>query len=1262
MSIRYVIGGAFLKAYRLCIKTSDDGVRDESFYSLTPTRLKGDEYEPYEEEFSFIFNNVDIRNIALMGSYGAGKSTVMETWCEKQEENGDGHICTFISLAHFHGSNNDTNAIEGEILNQLIHKTNPKRVPKSRFRHTQDGSKIFDFLKAIGCIAYVILTILLATLLVRGSAVFPDSTTLTHPWWIGAWCAFSIIILYSALRRDKADKLLRRIKFFGNEVDLFEINKDQSEKSGSESHDPIFNRYMDDVLYLLNNSGSDVYVFEDIDRFNDSIEIFEKLRELNNLANDCRPKRLKPLRFFYLMRESLFKTPEDRVKFFDFIIPIIPFADPDGNFDVLRSGLQDLGLNVGNLFVYEISAFIPDPRALQEIVNEVQHYQKHVFRNNNEPLTKDEAEHLIAAVAYKVIFPTDFSNFQRGKGYVAELLKKRDNLIASRRSKLDSEKEDLVSELQDISEKTQFNMDEIILTRFKDKSFFAGYGNAIHSANTIEEAIKAIRGNAQASELLDGFIREFLENEENIKIFGEPKEHLKERKERCLARIDEINDELLSISCSTLGKLLIECDDDSAFIIEGEDLDRSADFIDCEIGSIQQSEHFPLLKHLLSADLVDESSSRFVIRVRPEGLSLADQRNLAAIQGRRRIEPDYIFDKPSDVLMRIRDEYLMVPGVQNYSIFREILIQNEAGKLSKFIAGLKRGEHADFLLGYVTSDQFVPSAFRVIEGDFDNEFGVILLNDSTSVEKRRNFAQKLICYEGSWIQAETKDVLVKFANNDSGLLYVDETLLEGVRSNIARLPLELSDIDFTNADAGILDIVYENSLYEPNAVLAGKWVESRFPYHVVDRNSIVSIVHSLSEERLHQLVESKMDLFISSVLEVSAKPLTESEDVLVWVLNALSDDEEVTVALVSRLENCAIKDLSQIEDTPQKRTLLLFDIPTFSADNVLGYFHARDNTIDDALALYIHNHIGSEEPNQGVIDALSESEDFIRAAIESTDIANADLKTLLSGGGAATLAKFDIEDLDQSRVDIIVRTNRIPVSSGNAQFIRDHYPDCEAALADSDIDSYLALFNEEDGDIEFDEGVGLEIFELGQIAPSKMVELAKLFSSSIHLATKYPGELKIEIVCNHFDISDSPLLSAEFKAGNMQLKQAIKNRTIVNINDFISQYLPISCELLCAVLEDSRIIPDSRLELIAFQLDLVDSMINDRLCIRKCFEAAGFEAYVKLIDGKTISVPDDMANRKLVTALEKRGMSSDKGVKQGANGFMTVSPKGYERK
>ena len=62
-------------------------------------------------------------------------------------------------------------------------------------------------------------------------------------------------------------------------------------------------------MYLFENAGADVIVFEDMDRFNAS-RIFERLREVNTLVNVQRKKtrgeKYAPLRFFYLLRDDIF--------------------------------------------------------------------------------------------------------------------------------------------------------------------------------------------------------------------------------------------------------------------------------------------------------------------------------------------------------------------------------------------------------------------------------------------------------------------------------------------------------------------------------------------------------------------------------------------------------------------------------------------------------------------------------------------------------------------------------------------------------------------------------------------------------------------------------------------------------------------------------------------------------------------------------------------------------------------------------------------
>lgn len=70
-----------------------------------------------------------------------------------------------------------------------------------------------------------------------------------------------------------------------------------------------------EVLYLFDNSDTDVVVFEDMDRYNTN-QIFQRLREVNMLVNNRRMREGKTvLRFFYLLRDDIFVS-KDRTKFF----------------------------------------------------------------------------------------------------------------------------------------------------------------------------------------------------------------------------------------------------------------------------------------------------------------------------------------------------------------------------------------------------------------------------------------------------------------------------------------------------------------------------------------------------------------------------------------------------------------------------------------------------------------------------------------------------------------------------------------------------------------------------------------------------------------------------------------------------------------------------------------------------------------------------------------------------------------------------------
>ncbi len=104
------------------------------FERLTPTDNM--DLDVYEEAINYVFENSDVRNVAISGAYSAGKSSVLASYKKKHNDLQFLHI----SLAHFQSPDEKDepevkeSVLEGKILNQLIHQISSDKIPQTNFR------------------------------------------------------------------------------------------------------------------------------------------------------------------------------------------------------------------------------------------------------------------------------------------------------------------------------------------------------------------------------------------------------------------------------------------------------------------------------------------------------------------------------------------------------------------------------------------------------------------------------------------------------------------------------------------------------------------------------------------------------------------------------------------------------------------------------------------------------------------------------------------------------------------------------------------------------------------------------------------------------------------------------------------------------------------------------------------------------------------------------------------------------------------------
>ena len=412
---------------------------------------------------------LNIKNIALTGPYGSGKSSVLISLM-KDFHKGRNYLP--ISLATLQANEEDNNFLEREdeipetekrienlnrkieysILQQLIYREKAEIVPNSRFRRIVHLSKK----KLRRYSICVVLSLICFLILFEPSFAKVDSIYNLFSWgntWntIFDFLSFGwlLYILFTAIRyvfRSYSNSKLNKLNLKDAEIEVVENNS-------------IFNRHLDEILYFFQVTEYDVVIIEDLDRFG-TPNIFLKLRELNQLINESKIVG-RHITFIYAVKDDIFKD-EERTKFFDYIITVIPVINPSNSKDKLKSALEAKGCGneISDEDLSEMAFFIQDMRILTNIVNEYKQYRDKLCTTNGAQLNKTK---LLAMIVYKNYYPQDFALLHRRQGKIYECINSKVYFISQALKVIEGKENNLKQQEQDY--KKDLNLSKIDLRR-----------------------------------------------------------------------------------------------------------------------------------------------------------------------------------------------------------------------------------------------------------------------------------------------------------------------------------------------------------------------------------------------------------------------------------------------------------------------------------------------------------------------------------------------------------------------------------------------------------------------------------------------------------------------------------------------------------------------------------------------------------------------------------------------------------------------------
>lgn len=1214
-----------------------------NFQKLTP--IKDVDLKIYDDALNFVFENNDIRNVAVSGPYSAGKSSIIETYKEKHKDKKFLHI----SLAHFEPmeqkkpvkdesaletkeptspKSRSEDILEGQILNQLIHKIEPERIPLTQFKTKKatPNNKIkwitallsVFFLSSAYNLFYKRWNDFVAGISNNDIKYLMKFTTGKALLLLsGLICTIILIIgLYNLLKTQYDRNILKKISFQGNEIEIFEKN-DES----------YFDKYLNEVLYLFRNSGAEVIVFEDMDRYNIN-QIFGKLREINKLINE---KQNKPIRFFYLLKDDIFVS-KDRTKFFDYIIPVVPVIDGSNSYEKFIEHFEKGGIYklFDESFLQGLSLYIDDMRILKNIYNEFVIYYDRIQS------TELSNNKLLAMITYKNIFPRDFNDLQLGMGYVHTLFDKKPNVIENKIRDINSDIQILTKRVEEIENETLNEIAELdtVFLKLDSNSYYVN-GKTDSQFKTRAEFMKEMRKYQQSVSYynrssygdtdMSNTFENLLKNPEYAKRKGIIESKNNGSIDKYKSELGSLKNQKLLIQSSKLKDLIDKHNADEVFSVSFEnEIGQVNNFED-----IKASPYFALIKYLIWHGHIDETYADYMTYFYGNSISAGDKIFLRSVTDQIPKEYTYSLKNPQLVLSRLRVADFKQIETLNFDLLVYILTtrKDNIEYLKQLIIQLRDLKNYSFVGQFLDTRRAIDLFVESLNHLWTTFFYSIPNESQYSEMQMKQYAIDTLYYSPAEdIEIlNTQNCMTNFISDSADFLNIDAPLTDKLIDGFKLTNVVFKALNYTDANKDLFTAVYKNDLYELNFDLITLMLEVMYELPVSDnfRNSNYTLVMSKQDEPLCVYVNRFINNYISIILDNCDECITDNETSAISILNNTDIDVSYKKTYIDYLHT-EIVDIQSIDKPALWELLMHKRKAKYSTANILSYFFLYAEELDDILTQFINNYIGDLYFDIDAINRLygeGASTRFTEAVITCSET-NASKYEMILASLKPCYDNFPFTDIEDSKLFILIKLDVIRMTSENLTVMRDNYPEQLISFIKKDIELYS---NEIITKENFVFSEMLEVLDL-DISEDYKIKLLQLAEESISVQHKNYSDTVIRYILEHnLDEGDIPYLLKTYPDKPNTIKAVIENIAAENISIILDEQFFIPFELLYELFVKDELSISEERDLLVFYLPNMDEYQA-----KKCFQALKMNDYIRLLERKRPTFEINDINRKLL--------------------------------
>lgn len=1180
------------------INNDDNRIIEEDDYyefnNLLPITLSNID-NVYKDSLDHALNDKSIKNIAITGIYGSGKSTVWESYKNISNLNnvitvtlGDYEIFNKFEGSKRTGENkknkdlsDEENSIERQLINQISAQVKQDKIPKSKYKYKENKSKMVIFSEAFGYSMFVI-SIIAFSIRDKLVSIFKESIKETTIYLIG-FIIFTLSIIFIVYKIIQSNKTITtKIKISDTETSLQDYNN---------TDETVMDRDIRELVYIIHSSDAEYIVFEDLDRYN-NIEIYKKLLDLNFLINSYElTMDNSPVRFIYLLRDGIFDS-KDRTKLFDFILPIVPIVSSQNSENELIKMFRNKNYSPKEKTIFNMSLYIDDMRLLRNIVNEYIVYYNIISLNDLE-LDKDK---LFSIIVFKNIFPYEFDLLQQDKGYVFKIIHNIDIYRDHLKKKLSKSMDEIVG-------KIEFLEANIENSKFKLMANFIPSGIRISDRQDVqnswpevleswhynpddEKYISSSTGTRyyNYTEFVDMYIiKKGYNNNISNNFFLNKEEELRtlyKQKREISFKINKID--LLKLS--ELFRLLNYEEKDKIF--------------NDEESYIQSSHYFPLIKFILMEGLIDETYKYYISYFYKEALGVNDTvyiKNL--IQG----EENDIYlrlETPNKVIDRLSDQDLKRFNFLNYDIFKEYLDKNDDDSILIIVESIVYNDNLNDLV------ELLHKYLKDKKHDHIKKFIDIYIITDISVLK-----SILIISEEEYLELFYKIMKIIYGdyqlNEDAKLIngmmesHVDvlgdipKPLQKQAIKNCLKLGIKFDELYNYSLNKSLVKDIMQNNIYEltlENVI----FIIDSIKDGSIDKSKLLDYIYydNSYKELLERIKENYNTFLIEYIEKFSSLGFKNNQSIVIDILNSNLEINYKKAYL--KYNSSVIEDLTKINNleilVKERLTDYMFEKLTLRIcdNNIQAYLDAGGDITGEFIR-YLQRNLNNKSINNfdNIISTKLANELIRYINVEK------DLYELAVSKADTKISRID-ENFDESRLFNLIDNSLIEPNINNISIMINFHQESLVYLfnkAEISISDIILSNSKLTEDLSSKKDL---IYTLSNQVrnQSEIVKLLELFDKSLsiskvdfekteiicYIISKFPTEENINYVIENFDKYES--------------KNVIYRNIIDKINFNSTDFESASTEFLNHILNDEMITNKKKMVIIIN--DIYSRKQNDR--------------------------------------------------------------------